>query len=315
MKTFKQLQDDALRWYDEAADDDELRDNVKQAINAAHKARLHKETWPFMKWPAPVRFSTVVGQKLYALHQKFQRPIYFYNVTAQRWMRQLDDSTFVSNMDEGTAESWLDGSSGGDWASLAGSALHYELRGMSPVHTQPPAASTLTATSSSGADSAKTLLVEGETADGVTTETLTVGTPGSVSFTNILRVTKIGTWSGTMTLTASSGSTVLLKLFAAEAARQFQLLYLFTTPTAVETVEYHFYRKAVDLTRDLPEAYHDLLVYDALLDLATYNPGTVDQASMRIWSFRQAQLEEGLINTHKEATALEREVSYVRWDG
>lgn len=325
MKTFKQLQDDALRWFDEVDNEDELRDNVKQAINAAHKARLTKESWPFMKWPQPVRFSTEADKQDYTLHQKFLRPIYFYNVTSQRWMKQLDDTTLVANLNEGSFESWLDGSSGTDWTSQAGTAVHYELRNISPLKTQLTEASTLGVTSSSGADGAnQSVIVEGDTTDGVRSETIVCTTNGSVEFTSIHKVTKVGTWSGTMTLTgiavSDSSLTTLLKLFSNETGRKYQVFHLFSTPTTAEVIEYHFYRQPNQLVEDndipdLPDGFEDLLVYDALIDLATYNDGQVTESMLKIWSHRQGMLEEGLINNHKDATALEKEDSYIRWQG
>ena len=310
IKTFLQLQNDALRWFDEVDDAGELRDNVKQAISNAQVSRLAERPWPFMKWPVPQRISTVIGQTVYALHQDFATPIYFYNVTKKRFMRQVSDTTLLAHAYEGINQ--LDTDSGEDWLDQTGSADKFELGAIQQVSAQPAAASVLTLSSSSVADGAsQTLIVRGETSDGVTEETIACATVGTVSFTRILRVTKVGTWSGTMTLAA--GATTLLKLFATEYARSYQTLKLFTTPTAVESIEYDFYRQPSGLVNDndvpdIPSPFQDILVYDALIDLSTYN--AVESGALKVWSARQAMLERGLLNAHGEPLSLAREIEY-----
>jgi hypothetical protein len=316
IKTFKQLQDDALGWFDEVEDQDTIRENVKQAIKAAHTARCNEHPWHFMKYPAPVRFSTELGKKHYALHQQFQRPIYFYNVTAKRWMRQVDDGTLVQSTNEGDFLGWLDGA-GSDWTDTTASAIAFELRGLWPVQKQPSGIDeVLQVGSFSGSDGVnQSVRIVGETVDGVAEETIVCGTSGTLNFYNILKVTKLGTWSGRMVLfNVTDGQ--LLTLFPDEIARQYQVLTLLSDPAQVETIEYLFYRQPNNLENDndipdLPAGFHDLLTYDALIDLATYTP--VESAALKIWTARQQMLERGLENANGEATALEREAQYVKY--
>lgn len=317
-KTFKQLQDDALRWFDEVDDENELRENVKQAIVAAHLTRLSSRSWSFMKWTEPATFSTVAGQRSYILHQEFFRPVYFYNRDAQQWLRQVTDANFASVVTEGSLQGMTDG--GTDWVTRTGAAYRFELRGVSPVQAQPTSASALTLSSSSASDSsAQQVKVRGETANGIEEETIACGSGGAAAtgtteFTKILRVTKTGdAWNGTLTLTSNGAAVTNLKLFSSEYARFYQQLYLLQTPTTAETVEYLFTRQPSPLVEDndvpdIPPPYQDILVYDALIDLATYQP--VETNALKIWTARLDKLEEGLLDTYGEAHSLEREAEY-----
>jgi hypothetical protein len=317
VKTFKQLQDDALRWFDEVDNEDELRDAVKQAINAAHVARLSERNWPFMKWKEPLTFSTEVGRRSYTLHQEFFKPIYFRNTTTQRWLREVSDGTFVAG---GREDGW-EPESLGVGLDVEGSATRFEIRGTSPVRSQPASTGVLSVQSTSTADgSSQTLIVKGELADGlVAEETLACGASGAqasgtVAFQTILRVTKgANAWNGTMTLKDSSGNT-LLTLRSDEYGKVFRTLYLMAEPTAVEEIEYHFYRQPTPLVYDndipdIPAPFADLLVYDALIDLAGYNE--VEPNALKVWDKRLTKLEQGLLEAFGEAQSLEREVEYV----
>ena len=317
IKTFKQLQDDALRWFDEVEDADELRANVKQAIAAAHVSRLAERQWPFMQWHEPLRLVTEIGKRTYPLHQEFHTPIYFYNTSTKRWMRQVSPTTLIAHAHEGVNQLYTD--TGEDWIDQVGSALKFELGAIQQVMAQPSAASVITVSSSSTSDGAsQSVIIRGDTDDGVTEETLTVGTLGAasaglVSFTRILRVTKLGTWSGTMLLTSDAAAVTILKLFASEVARSYQTIKLLTTPSVAESIEYHFYRQPSPLVYDndvpdIPAPFQDILVYDALIDLAAYN--AVEPNSLDIWASRQTKLERGLMNAHGEPLSLGREIEY-----
>jgi hypothetical protein len=317
IKTFKQLQDDVLRWLDEVDDTDTIRENVKQALNAAHQRRLSKN-WSFMRWPEPVRFSTVVGQRSYALHQEFHKALYFYNVTAKRSLTEVTRDTIhqlaesINGLDR-----FVDG--GTSWLDATGSAERFELRGHLPVQAQPTAASTLTISSSSTADTNKQALVRGETASGIEEETLTTGASGaaasgSVQFTKILSVTKLGQWAGTMTIVA--GAVTVLKLFASEQARFYRQLYLFNEPTAAEEIEYDFYRQIQSLENDndipqIPPPFTEILTYDALLDLTAYTP--VEGGAKAIWEKHQADLERGMEDTYLGPQTINAAANYIHY--
>jgi len=315
IKTFKQLQDDVLNWIDEVTNEGVLRTNVKQAINAAHQRRLVQHDWSFMKWPEPVTFNTVIGQRSYALHQEFFKPIYFWNVTGQRALVEVGKNT-LPQITRGRSPFDIFTDNGTAWLDATGSAEYFEFRGTSPVQRQPASASQLKLSSSSTADNAVQCTVTGETADGIEEETLVTGasgaeTTGSKSFSKILTVTKVGTWAGTLTLKA--GSDVLLKLFTTEYARTYRNIWLFNEPTAVETIQYDFYRQIRSLSVDndipqIPSPHSEILVYDALIDLAAYVPA--EAASLKIWSTRQAEIEASMLDTYLAPNAFDALTAY-----
>lgn len=117
-------------------------------------------------------------------------------------------------------------------------------------------------------------------------------------------------------MTLKAGSTTLLTLFSSEMGRQHRVLYLRNEPTAVETIEYDFYRKGRRMEEDndipdIPEPFDDLLVYDALLDQLTYVPA--EAAARAIWTERREKLANALIETYGEALSLERATGYVNY--
>lgn len=300
--TFKNLQDRVLRYLDEAGDTSTTLDLVKDALNAANTLRVTQEKWPFMLWNEPVTFSTVAAQRAYALHPEYHRPFYFYNRTQLDYMSQVDEKTLAP--------------SGIDFNNDTGGALRFALWNRAAVAAQPSAASTLTVTSSNSGDTgSKSVIVRGDTADGVTTETITAGSTGTVSFTNILKVTKVGTWSGTMTL-ATSGGTTLLKLFASEAGRSYQTIRMLVSPDAVETIEYLFYRQPSALSNDddlpdIPTPYELLLVYDALLYFASYNQ--YDAGTVKNWLNEQQKWLTALQQAYSDDRAVEAQVGYTSY--
>ena len=299
MLTFKDLQDRVLRYLDEAGDTDTTLALVKDALNAANTLRAAKEKWPFLLWDAPVTLSIVPGQRVYTLHPQYHRPLYFYNQTVRDYLTQTTTQNLVA--------------SNADWNNDTGSALSFTLWSRSPVAQQPSSASALTLSSSSATDNGSmSVTVRGDTAQGVTTETIVCGTTGSVAFTRILRVTKSDGWTGTLTLAA--GATTLLTLFSEEAGRSYQQLRLLASPDTAETVEYLFYRQPTLMENDndlpdIPPPYELLLVYDALLYFASYNEYT--GTTVELWKLEQQKWQTALEQSMSDDTALEARVSYV----
>jgi hypothetical protein len=129
-------------------------------------------------------------------------------------------------------------------------------------------------------------------------------------------VTKVGTWVGTLTLKA--GTTQLLKLFPTESGRSYTQLEFLNTPTTGDVIAYRFYRNpsplsnATDLT-DIPSPFEDLLVYDALILYAGYNP--VSKEALKVWTMQQGKLERKMQETFLEGQSLGAETRYVSYLG
>lgn len=307
--TFENLTDQVLNYLDQAGETGTPKDVIEDAIKRVHSARLTERKWNFMKWDAPVTITTEVGQKFYSLHQEFFRPVFFYNRSTKRTMQQVTDGTLLPS-DSGL-EIDYDTGFGDDWTDAEGSANRFVLGGVSPVRYQPSSASILTVTG----ESAKTVTVKGETSDGdVATETITVGTPGSVEFTKILQVVKGDGWTATMTLTSNAAAVTNLVLRASELGRQYRQLELLNEPTAAETLIYKFYRKPCSLDSansipDIPSEFARVLVYDALLTMGSYTR-TIDSTTRSLWLSEQQRLEQGLLEYDEGPDALGAAVQY-----
>jgi len=278
VKTYKNLQDEVLAWLDEVGDTGTTRTLVQNGLNNANRLRATQERWTWMKWDSPVTFSTVIGKEVYPLHQEFFRPYYFWNQTQADFIQEHNDSTLASSRTDPNVDT--------------GPALKFKVLGRTEVQNQPLAASVIAVTSSNGADNgAVSVTLRGDTVDGVRSETITAGSSGTVSFTKILKVTKVGTWVGTMTLTSDSGTTTVLKLFPEEAGRSYLQIQFLAAPSEIDIVEYGFYRQPYTMSADndrpdVPTPFEDLLVWDTLLAFAAYNQ--YDPTVVALWQRKQA---------------------------
>jgi hypothetical protein len=311
IQTLSDMRNEVLNYLDQAGDTGTARSVIDDTIRRVHKARIAERKWNFMLWPEALTITTVVGQRLYRLHQEFFRPQFFFNTTTNRFLTQVAEETLLPsvNISDGWNQSTAGGSS--NWTTAPGSAGKFVFQGISPVIAQPAVASVLTVTG----EAAMTVTVYGDTEDGVASEVITVGTPGSVSFTKILEVSKGTGWTQTMTL--SAGATVLLKLFVGESGRQYRQIQLLTTPTVAETISYQFYRQPNSLLTDtsvpnIPAPFNEVLVYDALLQLAGYNE-KLDGTLVRLWMKEQMRIETSLLDYDAGVDAIGAGAQYVAY--
>lgn len=301
VRTFKDLQDQVLRQLDEAGDEDTTLALVKDALNDANRKRVTQTRWPFMLWDTPQTLSIVADQQLYALHSEYFWPFYFYNRTKNTFMSQVDESGLVE--------------SGADWINDTGAAARFTLWGRTEVAAQPSTPSVIAVASSNATDNgAQSVILRGDTADGVVSEEVTCGSNSSNTFIKLLKVTKKGTWLGTMTLTA--GSDTLLKLFNNEAGRSYQQIFLLASPDEAEVVEYRFYRQPFFMSEDedrpdVPTPFEDIIVYDALLNFAAYN--RYDNSVVKIWEKKRDELLQAMQAAYADARAIEAQVNYTHY--
>lgn len=302
--TYKNLQDKVLQWLDEVGNTDTTLTLVKAALTDAHKTRVSQERWPFMLWHKAEQLAIVAGQQTYALHPEYLRPLYFWNRTMLDYATQYGESTIFQ--------------AGLDPNNDIGPALQFVLWSRTEVATQPSAASVIAVTSSQpGTDNgAVSVIIRGDTADGVTTESIVSGASGSVLFTNILKVTKVGTWVGTMTLTSNAAAVTNLKLFASEAGRSYQQIYFLARPDVSAVMDYRFYRQPSPMVNDndrpdIPTPYEEILVFDALLSFAAYNQ--YDAMVVNLWTQKRNTLELGLQKNYSDAEALNSATNYTSY--
>lgn len=310
MQTRKQLRDQILAWLDQVGDTSTTKTVVDDTLRRMHRVRLTERKWNFMLWNELQTLTTVVNQRFYSLHQEFFRPLFFFNRTSKRLLAQATTETLVPSGYSQLETDYDTGFGLADFTQATGSAWRYHFGGNSPVIAQPTSASVLTVTG----EAARTVTVRGDTADGVTEETITVGTPGAVQFTRILGVAKGDGWTQTMTLTSNSGAVTNLKLFASEVGRQYRTIELLTTPTAAETLVYKFYRRPGPFNTDnalpdIPAEFAEVLVYDTLLELALYNDQLKGSAHQH-WRSEQSRLEHAMVDYDDGADALGASVVY-----
>ena len=301
LQTFSQLRNKALAWVDEFGDEDTTLRLMNNALTSAYQAILFEHKWNFMLWSRPVTLTVVPGTQYYSLHPEFGRPAFFFNRTQREFLEEVTPQTLKD--------------SGADWNTDTGAALAFERAGRSPVASQPSTASFLTVTSSVAADGAsQTVTVRGETADGPTEETIACDTSGTTLFTHILSVRKNGTWSGTMTLAA--GAQTLLKLFATEYGRSYQQIHLLANPTAAEVIEYKFYRNPSPFAEDndipdIPPGFHDILVWEALLQFSTYN--AMEPGAIQLYTKNRDRLFVALQQHDIEGQSLDARTHYTTY--
>ncbi len=299
IRTFKNLQDEVKAWLDEVGDTDVTHTLIKQSMRAAHEKRLTEERWPFML-SAPTRFSTVAGQQTYILDENFLRLMYVRNITNQSLLTEYQD------------ENVLD--SGSDWTQDTGSARQFVLWGHSEVSAQPLTTSTIAVTSTnSGDEGIASATITGTTTSGTQTETILCNGDPTVAFSSILKVVKSSNWVGRMTLSSSDLSRTYLSLDATEYGKSFQPLTLLATPTGVEVLEYRFYQQpsalVLDNARpDIPSPFEMLLVWDTLLDMATYNQW--DVKTVTYWLAKRDELLRSMQLVQNQTQSINQEAVY-----
>lgn len=306
METLESLRNQVLALVDETGDTGTTKTIVDNTLNQAQQLRLAAKPWPFLRWE-PLTFTTTAGTRRYPLHQEYYRPYYFFNRTKKEYLVEMNPREL--------------GPSGVRWNEDQQGPEFY-IESISAVQRQPSSASVISIVSSSTADNsaARGIIVYGDTADGVTSETITPnGTstvPGTVSFTKILAVTKLADWTGTLTMTSNSGGVTNLKLFAAERGRNYPQLVLLSDPATGDVIEYQFYRRPRKMVNDddvpeIPDPCSQILVWDAILILGAYN-NMQDPARLAVWSQKQAEWEEVIQSTFFEGQSLEAQPRFVR---
>jgi hypothetical protein len=299
-QSFLELQNQVLRNLDEVEDTGTTRDLVKDTLNQMHQQRCTEFLWPFMLWGRTETITTVAGQRVYSLHQEFERPLFIRNNTRQCLLREVPNA----NIEEGALTD-----------NALGTAYSFSLWGMSPVPSQPSAATGLRIRSSDAGDTGAdfTVRIRGVLSSGdVVTETLTANgttnvSSGETTYVEILNVTKTTPWTGAMIL-ETSGGTQLLLLRSNETSRYYRQLHLLDIPTAAETIKYRFYRKPLVMINDydvpdLPSPHGRILVWDTLVHMASYNKiGNGER--INIWREQREKAEEALYTTYRDAQTL-----------
>lgn len=290
MMTFLDLQNRVLRWIDEVEDVNITRRLVKDAINASQKRVLASRAWPFLKYPGSLGFTTVSGVRAYALSPLCAKLLTVYDPAQQRFVPVLPRANWPET---GVANGRTD--TVRPYGVIPGT--------MWPVSAQPTAASTITLVSASNSDlGGPSVYLEGVDASGTPvseTVTLTGTTPVTSvgAYLYVTNLAKQGTWAGTLTVAA--GSTTLVTILSNSTGYWYPTIEFVEPPTAGIVFSYTFQRSPREMNLDgdipdIPMAFSEILVYDALLDLSTYNTelGATQQV---IWKSRVDAIKEQMM--------------------
>lgn len=293
MRTFSQIRDEVMAWMDEVGETNLTKTNVDNAINRAHEMRLGQHPWHFMLWPKVETFTTVSNQLEYALHPRYNKPLWFWNTTRKMALREVPFRNLPMM--------------GGLYAQeLPGYASEFSMVGRTPVVKQPVSGGSVI-TVTAGASTTAGVMIEGETTNGFASETVSLVSAASgvttATFKTITRVAKTTAWTQTLTLT-DSGANTLLYLGASEYGRTYPQLMLYALPAAGEVIQYRFYRTPTLLTNDydvpdIPHPYDNILVFDTLLLMTGYN-AQVSPVAIEEWRRLQAELERQLYDFDSE---------------
>ncbi len=280
MRTFQQIQDEALRYFDIAneSDNDADVEVVKAAVNTANQSRASEDNWKFMLSNV-YTLDVVSGTQDYILPQT--------NVLRLQYLKDSVDGLYAIQL-PAEQDAWD--------RNVPSDRVYFDINpDGSAVAAQPTEADTLVLTCTAADDAS--LYIEGEDEDGLSiSETVDVDGTTTQEFAKVTYYAKTGEFTGILTL-ATTGGTTLLTLAADEAGKSYAVVHFYQEPTRNTTFEYKYFRKPRVMTRDLdrpdiPFPHSAILVYDALLDLATYNE--LDSESVNIWRDKQDQLKNNL---------------------
>lgn len=150
----------------------------------------------------------------------------------------------------------------------SGDGYLYTLRGFSPVQNQPSAASTISLVSTSVADTAVVVNIQGLNSSSVMvgeTVTMTGTTPVSTtnSYVKIMVLSKDRASTGTITGTSNSGAVTNFKIAPKDRASSYPIVFIYNIPDSTDTLTYDFTMKLPDILNDddislIPEIYHDV---------------------------------------------------------
>lgn len=303
-KTFKQLQDEVLQWMADENDAGLMRNLVKQAIDKCQRKILTSEQLDFMLSPL-MTLTVGTSGKVYPLPENFLSMLYVKDATSGGYLEEIPGKSVIE-AEEGLAS--------------PGDLSRFMITSVDNVKQQPTTAGVVVVTTTGGSEAtANGIIVQGLDANGVWREEALTGTSwttltGSTVFAQITNVIKTGaTWTRTITVTV--GSVTVLVLSASEWTKQYQQLELLNTPTSSVTLQYRYFVKPVDLVYDyqppqVPDAFRDLLVYDALLLL----PGFIRSTTEELQSFerQRAELYTQLKQNYQQAKSLGARARRVR---
>lgn len=272
--TFKDLYTQVLTYLDKPTDTGQGLAMAKYAIQTAHEKRLTEERWSFMLWPGTLTLAFQTGVRRYTLHPLTLMVTDFYNDTAGKNMMETPSRARYN-------------------VGVQQDKFHFEFTGNSPVKRQPSVTSLVTVVGNAR-------LVYTNTNDDVIQEDIS-GSTTSQAVKEIVQVTNLSAGFATGVTLTDAASNQLLSLAIGEPGKSYPQIQLFGDPTAQDLAHYRFYRKPGTLVHDndipdIPYPFSRILVYEALLELATYS----DSPAPQYWMLQQSTLDMQMRQAYQE---------------
>jgi hypothetical protein len=284
LRTFKDLKTLALTYLDQAGDINTGNQGdvlVGNAIAMQQNKRLTSQRWNFMLWGNPVVLTFQTGVRNYTLHPLAGMVTEFQNVTGGQIMNETPSRARYK-------------------IGVQDDRFHFEFVQESPVQL-PFTSGLLTIV---GNATISYVDVNGNPV----TESIANGTT-SAQVDTVVAVTKND--STALQVTDAVGKTIL-SLSASQFSLSYPQIRLMADGVTGEHATYRFYRRPryLSLDNDIPEIpypFSHILVYDALLELYTYNDATPPQW----WVKQQSDWELQLNQAYQEGEAEGSEVRTV----
>jgi len=290
-----------LRLLDEAQNTQTTTTNlVNDAIAASNRRICMSRPWPFMRWHQNETFTTVAGVRHYTFRQEVGKLLWVWDNTASDFVTILPHrgwETYPVNITTTSTSGSPPAILGGYW----------------PVGVQPSTAGICTLESTETTDTSKTInmvvlnnagLVKNTT---MTTDASNSTTPtnSSISIASIIKLSKAATadWDGILTLKGPGGA-VLLYLNKDQLFAQYPTIEFVEPVAAGRVYTYAFCRQPITMENDtdipdVPFPFSEILVYDALLDMATYN-SEMSEKHVALWTKRYMDLWKELAEQQDE---------------
>lgn len=225
-------------------------------------------------------FSSVANQRTYHFGFEFNKVLSLRDTTNNIDLTELTEGE-IEEMDPDFSDT--------------GTPYSYSITGMSWVENQPSSASVITIVSDSASDTTQTVTINGFDANNTEiTETLSLNglTPavGTTSFTEITHISKSESTAGIVTATSNSAAVTVIRIPAAQLAKQYQPLNLYYIPSAINVYKVRGIRRprmmiSANDYPDFPEAYHELVLIGAVIrgHLDRFRPSLALKVRQELW--------------------------------
>lgn len=300
MDTLKSLREAALRFFDLVTETPGSidADMVTETLNRAHQSRCMEKNWRFMLGRQRT-LAVVAGTQEYIIpYADFGKMNYLWSDAKGTFFSEAPDSELAGDLGQRIA---LDEDSQTYRffdIKRAGSVVAFQ-----PIEVDGTDQKIEFATYDDDDDGLE-LYVEGENSSGEQFSEVLVANEGTpdISDNDYSRITyyeKRGAreYVGSCELNVSPGGTTCINLGPTEYKKEYPILRFKQKPTLGDTLKYQYFRSprvaANDRsTFDIPFPHTSILLYDALLDMATYSE--LDSESVNIWREKQDQHKQNL---------------------